>query len=216
MHAMRSLVNRRGFFELEAALINTDLKRSREQILEACRSVQLSDHWPVFLIDSSQPPTAKENGIVSSIQLGNRRIYQYWGISIFGDMYFCETFQEADLLPSASEGTPGAGPVPIGSHKDRLNYDLRFRRVAEALLFCHRFYANALKLDPKILIQVRVRHGGLTECELSASDYRTWGKRLQFRPGEATENEAKKEEAVYLEEIRERLPQLVEVFPKTC
>jgi len=151
--AMAGLGNGVGAMELRFGL-GEAIDTSQDKLLEAARSSEIHTFgWPHGVVFNTEDwkPRAVPDGIVAEVPLSldrghGRDSYDYWALGTDGRFY---------LLQSLFEDQHAKGQI---------RFEIRVKRVAEALMYCGDLYRN-LRVSDEARILVRVTHlnlGGRT------------------------------------------------------
>lgn len=151
-------IRHQGSMELRFGLHDA-LGKSQVELLNAVRQAEIRTFgWPLGILLENRDeyrPRPVADGIRAEIaiaepNLSGEKSYDYWAANVNGDFY---------LLQSLFEDKRS---------QDKLFFNTRIVRVAEALMFCERFYKQLGATD-EARLSLRVSHFGLAGRELSSS-----------------------------------------------
>ena len=184
-----------GFMEINMTLIGQKPNILQTELLSATNQAPIHTFgWPIGVVLNNRDeyrPRATTDGIVAEIKINDpsgRKSYDYWTIRRDGTFY---------LLMNLFEDMGKSGYI---------YFNTRIVRITETLLYAVRLYSSLkVPLDSKILIGIR--HGGLKNRILSASD---GGHMIYY--SKTIENEVYTEVETTLEKIEANLVDLVGEF----
>ncbi len=188
VHALE-MADKQGFqahMELRFAL-HDQVNKSQIELLSAVQASEIKTFgWPIGITMQSREefrPHPFEDGIRAEIAIPERTSYDYWALRTSGDFY---------LLQSLFEDQRDV---------QKIFFNTRIVRIAEALLFAANLYAN-LGVPPETRISARVTHRGLAGRTLTSSSMNR-----QLLPEFARENQSQTQIVVTLGGIRKTLVQ---------
>jgi hypothetical protein len=179
-----------GSMELRFALHNQTSKSQLELLNAVQRSQIRTFGWPIgVVLDNREEfkPRPNAEGIraeiaVSELAFTGRPSYDYWALRNTGDFY---------LLQSLFEDVRTA---------DRIFFNSRIVRVAEAFLFAANLYGH-LAVPGETKISVRITHRGLAGRSLSSSN----PARVLFGESKATEDTSESQIVEEIGKLRDHL-----------
>jgi hypothetical protein len=152
-------VDARGQMELRFGL-HDSMSKSQIDLLAAVRASEIRTFgWPIGVVLEHRDefrPKPYEHGIRAEIDLrrdslSGGRSFDYWTLRSNGDFYLLKTLFEDQRA------------------NEKIFFNTRIIRVAEALLFADNLYTN-LGAPSGTRLSIRVTHRGLTGRELTASN----------------------------------------------
>lgn len=188
-------VGLKGGMELRFAL-HDPLGKSQVELLDAVRTANIRTFgWPIgVLLENREEyrPRPVNEGIRTEVAIAERSLsgestYDYWAARVNGDFY---------LLQSLFEDT---------RRENQIFFNTRIVRVAEALMFCARFYRSLGAVD-ETRVSVRVSHHGLAGRLLSSS---TPARHVSYART-AAEHASQSEFTAHLGDLEENLPDHVQ------
>ena len=186
--------NLSGF--MEVCLTPRDLKLNKElnELLLATEKAQIQTFgWPLGAMDNFNPkyrPKPTTEGIVNELDFEDRENYDYWTLRKDGTFYLLKSLFEDKRKPG------------------NIFFNTRIVRITEALIYLVRLYSG-LNISSEEYVLIKIRHGGLKNRMLTASD----GKAITFHKGrQSIENEVDTEVETKLERIEQDLIDLVQKF----
>lgn len=154
--AMKEVQRRGAFMELAFGaptyVVNTE---HRTLLNVAERSTIHTFGWPIGVVlhvDDGKP-TADADGIVARIahRFSRCDCFDYWALRLNGDFYLAQNLFENERDPN------------------KIFFNTRMVRTAEALLYCRNLYNN-LGIEDGAAIQFRIRHSGIMGRNLLTSN----------------------------------------------
>lgn len=178
-----------GHMELRFALHDA-IGKSQIELLNAVRSSEIRTFgWPIGITLENREeyrPRPYQDGVRAEVAIndqarGGRQSYDYWAVRSSGEFYLLQSLFEDQRVP------------------ERLFFNTRLVRIAEALMFGARLYTT-LGVQPGVRVSARVTHRGLRGRTLTASSHNR-----EVLPAKSQEDQSTVEVVIPLGEVQTHL-----------